>query len=188
MSFLTPNGRSAPTPPEGGLVPLGHWRVSEASRIDVHIGGLGRSLKGTFGAFSGRLVGERDSVLASGSIDAASIDTGNGERDEFLRGPECLDAASHPQITFASLRIGLARGDYYDIPGTLTIKGVSQQLSLKARHLPPEPGDDEQAVRFSADGQFDRRAFGVKAPPGMLGLSGKMQIRARILVVPDDGA
>src|ERR1700726_1744851 len=125
------------SPPAAGdaLVPPGSWRVSEESQIGFAVRSLGRTVNGRFGSFSGRVVhGTGDGVMASGSVEVASIDTGIAKRDDHLRSADFFDAANHPRITFSSRRI-IPDGDSYDIPGTLTIKGVSHDVSLIGRLL-----------------------------------------------------
>jgi polyisoprenoid-binding protein YceI len=182
------------SPPTAGedLVPTGSWRVSEESQISFTVKTLGRTVKGRFGSFRGRLVhGAGDGVMASGSVEVASIDTGIAKRDDHLRSADFFDAASHPQITFDSRRI-IADGERYDIPGTLTIKGVSQDVSLIGRLLPPAPGDDEDTRRIAAETTINRHAFGIKAPARVelfgLALAAHVKIRLLVVAVADDGA
>src|ERR1700694_5801862 len=88
------------------LVTPGSWRVSEESLIGFAVKGLGRTVNGRFGTFGGSVVhGAGDGVMASGSVEVASIDTGLVRRDDHLRSADFLDAANHPLITFASRRI-----------------------------------------------------------------------------------
>jgi polyisoprenoid-binding protein YceI len=174
------------------LVPLGSWLVSDESLIGFAIRSLGRTVKGRFGSFSGRVVhGAGDGVLASGAVEVASVDTGVSERDDHLRSADFFDAASHPRITFASRRI-IADGDSYDIPGTLTIKGVSQDVSLMGKLLPPAPGDGSETIRIAADATINRHTFAVKAPPGVelfgLAVAAHVKIRLLIVAVFDDRA
>jgi polyisoprenoid-binding protein YceI len=182
---------SAPAAGEA-LVPPGSWRVSEESEIGFTVRSLGRAVKGRFASFSGRVVhGAGDGVMASGSVDVASIDTGNAERDEHLRSSDFFDAANHPLITFASRRI-IALGDRYDIPGTLTIKGVSQDVSLIGRLLAPEQLDAGERIRIAAEATINRHDFAVKAPAGIevfgLGVASHVKLRLLVVAVPDDGA
>jgi polyisoprenoid-binding protein YceI len=149
-------------------------------------------VKGRFGSFSGRVVhGAGDGVLASGSVEVASIDTGVSERDRHLRSAEFLDAANHPRITFASRRI-IAEGNIYDIPGTLTIKDVSHDVSLIGKLLPPAPGDGNETIRLAAEATINRHAFGVKAPPGVelfgLAVAAHVKINLLVVAVSDDRA
>jgi polyisoprenoid-binding protein YceI len=181
------------SPPEAGaLVPRGSWRVDEESRIGFTVRHLGRTVKGRFGSFSGRVVhGAGDGVLASGAVVVASVDTGLAEWDDHVRSADGLDAASHPQITFASRRI-LADGDRYDIPGTLTIKGVSQDVPLIGRLLAPAPDDGADTIRIAAEATINRHAFGIKAPAGVevfgLAFAAHVKIVLLVVAVPDDRA
>jgi polyisoprenoid-binding protein YceI len=177
----------AVSPPEAedALVPPGSWRVSEESLIGFTVRSFGRNLKGRFGSFSGHVVrGAGDSVLASGSVEVASIDTGIARRDDHLRSADFFDAENHPQITFASRRIIPARHGY-EIPGTLTIKGVSRDIAMAGRLLAPEPGDDGETIRIAVESTIDRHAFGVRAPSRfeLFGLPAAAHVRIRLLIV-----
>jgi polyisoprenoid-binding protein YceI len=174
------------------LVPTGSWRVSEESLIGFTVRSFGRAVKGRFGSFGGRLVHDPgDGAMASGSVEVASVDTGNAKRDDHLRSADFFDAANHPQITFASRRI-IAEGERYDIPGTLTINGVSQDVSLIGRLLPLAPGDGSERIRIAAETTINRHAFGIRAPARveLFGLAVAPHVKLRLLVVavPDDRA
>jgi polyisoprenoid-binding protein YceI len=175
------------SPPEArdALVPPGSWQVSEESEIGFALRGPGRTVKGRFGSFRGRVVHVTgDAVIASGSVEVASIDTGIAKRDDHLRSADFFDAANHPEITFASRRI-IAEGDRYDIPGTLTIKGVSRDVSLIGRLLPPAPGDRIDTIRIAAEAMINRHDFGIKAPERveLFGLTAGARVKIRLLVV-----
>src|ERR1700737_944760 len=175
------------SPPAVGepLVPLGSWRVSEESEVGFLVRSLGRAVKGRFASFSGRLVhGGGDDVMASGAVEVARIDTGTPEGDDHLRSSDFFDAANHPLITFASRHI-IALGDRYDIPGTLTIKGVPKDVSLIGKHVVPEPSDGVETIRIAAEVTINRHDFGVKAPAGIevFGLAVAPHVKLRLLVV-----
>jgi len=63
-------------------------------------------------------------------IKTASIDTANKQRDDHLRSPDFFDVANHPEITFKSSRVKATGKDAYDVTGTLTIRGVSKEVTL----------------------------------------------------------
>jgi polyisoprenoid-binding protein YceI len=182
---------SPPTANED-LVPAGSWRIGDESRIGFAIKGLGRTVNGRFGSFSGRLIhGAGDGVMASGSVDVASIDTGIAKRDKHLRSADFFDAEQHPQITFGSRRI-IAEGDRYDIPGTLTIKGVSRDVSLLGRRLAAAPGDASGTIRIAAEATINRHDFGVTAPQRVelfgLATGAHVKIVLQVVAVSDDRA
>jgi polyisoprenoid-binding protein YceI len=63
-------------------------------------------------------------------IAAASIDTGNADRDTHLRSADFLDVATHPEITFASTAVEPVETDVYRVTGDLTIRGVTRSVDI----------------------------------------------------------
>jgi polyisoprenoid-binding protein YceI len=122
--------------------------------------------------------------MVSATIDVPSIDTGVGARDAHLRSADFFDAANFPEITFASRRI-IGFNGRYDIPGAITIKGITRDISLAGRTLPPEPGDGDRTVRLAADGVINRTDFGVRAPAGIegFGLTVARHVKLSLLIV-----
>jgi polyisoprenoid-binding protein YceI len=60
-----------------------------------------------------------------------SINTMIGKRDTHLRSADFFDAAKYPLMTFRSARVTHAGDNVYRVDGTLTIKDVSQEISLQ---------------------------------------------------------
>ncbi|MCW8219066.1 YceI family protein [Streptomyces halstedii] len=71
---------------------------------------------------------ERSSVTVT--IKAASIDTGNEQRDEHLRTNDFLDAPAHPDITFSSTGVRVLENDKVEVAGDLTIKGTTRSVTI----------------------------------------------------------
>ena len=69
------------------------------------------------------------------TIQAASIDTANETRDKDLRGADFFDVEKYPTITFKSTRITAKGKDAYDVTGTLTMRGVSKEITLPVSFL-----------------------------------------------------
>ncbi|HEX4579060.1 MAG TPA: YceI family protein, partial [Candidatus Dormibacteraeota bacterium] len=67
------------------------------------------------------------------TIDAASIDTDNEQRDAHLRSPDFLDVEKYPTITFTLKRVERA-GDDYKVIGDLTIKNITNEVALDYEH------------------------------------------------------
>ena len=66
------------------------------------------------------------------SIDAASIETGEPQRDGHLRSPDFLDADKYPTLSFTSTQIESLDGNNYKIHGNLTIRDISKPVVLEA--------------------------------------------------------
>lgn len=63
------------------------------------------------------------------TIQAASVTTGNEQRDGHLKTPDFFDIANYPQVTFVSTQVE-RDGDEWDITGDLTINGVTKSVTI----------------------------------------------------------
>jgi polyisoprenoid-binding protein YceI len=162
----------------------GTWDVDQ---VHSHIGFAARHMmvskvRGKFANFDVQVVTADDNPLESTvtvSIDTASIDTGNEQRDEDLRSDRFLDTANYPTMTFKSTGIAPA-GDKYKVTGDLTIRDVTKPVTLdvEVNGFGPDPFGGTRAG-FSATTEINRNDFGVSfnAPiPGGVMVSEKIQI------------
>jgi len=62
-------------------------------------------------------------------IDMNSLDTGDKERDDTLRGTDLFDVAKNPQARFTSTQITKS-GAGYDAVGKLTLRGVTKDAHV----------------------------------------------------------
>ena len=76
---------------------------------------------------------EKSSVTAT--IDVASINTQNNDRDSDLRSDHFFDVAKYPTITFKSKSVKQTGADSADIIGDLTMHGVTKEITLHAKFL-----------------------------------------------------
>ncbi len=96
------------------------------------------------------------------SIDTASIDTNEPQRDGHLRLPDFLDVASHPTITFQSQKVERRADQHFALTGDVTIHGLSRPIVLDVEEV--GRGKDpwgHSRVLFTAKGALDRRDFGL---------------------------
>jgi polyisoprenoid-binding protein YceI len=96
------------------------------------------------------------------SIDVASVDTKEPQRDEHLRSADFFDAANHPKITFESVSVQSVDPEHFKVSGNLSIRGVSKPVTLDAEYFgrQKDPWGGERAG-FSAKTSIDRRDFGL---------------------------
>ncbi|GLW09766.1 hypothetical protein Misp01_48950 [Microtetraspora sp. NBRC 13810] len=130
---------------QGGvdLPPPGVWTVDPAhSKVAATAQHLGlSSVQGRFSEFAGRIdvaaTAEASGVVAE--IAAASIDTGNGMRDDHLRSADFLDVERHPAITFRSTGLTATGPDRWKLHGELTMAGHTRPVDLDLSYLGTSP-------------------------------------------------
>ena len=123
-------------------------------------------VRGRFGKFSGELAIDDDDLTRSSvnvAIEAASIDTGNAQRDGHLRSGDFFDVVACPELRFRSTRIDKRGDDRYAVVGQLTIRDVTREVSLDVEFggRARDPWGNER-VGFVATASVDRKEFGLR--------------------------
>jgi polyisoprenoid-binding protein YceI len=140
------------------------WRVDvnhTTLEFRVRHAGIAK-VRGVFRDFGGTLAFDSGGrAHASGSVDAASLDTRIAARDEHLRSPDFFDVEHHPRLTFESTSIEID-GDEVRVVGDLTIRGVTREIELTGE-LGGVGYDDERNERVGLElhGSLDRRDYGL---------------------------
>ncbi len=92
------------------------------------------NVKGLFKTYSVTAETEGEDFLNSKisfEADAASVDTGNEQRDGHLKSPDFFDVANFPKITFSATGYENVDSDgSYELLGDLTINGISKPVRL----------------------------------------------------------
>ena len=90
-----------------------------------------------FDKTSGKVVLDFDAKTGSVdvTIDANSVSTGFPLFNEHLRGEDYFDAARYPTITFKSNSVTFKGNKVVSVSGDLTIKGVTQPVTLEVTHF-----------------------------------------------------
>ena len=97
------------------------------------------------------------------TIDATSVDTHDSQRDEHLRGKDFFETEKFPTISFKSKQVTAAKDGSFKILGTLTMHGVSRDVTLEAEPLAPAVKDPLGKTRTgtSATTKINRKDFGI---------------------------
>ena len=123
------------------------------------------TVKGRFAEVSGAVTTD-DNDPARGEVDitinAASIDTREAQRDAHLRSADFFEVEKYPVITFRSTRIEDAKGDRLTLVGDLTMHGVTKEVALDvtSEGRAKDPWGGERAG-FTATGKVKRSEFGL---------------------------
>jgi polyisoprenoid-binding protein YceI len=169
----------------------GRWAVDHNhSSIGFSIRHLGVSkVRGRFRRFDADVVvGETlDTTVLTATVDIASIDTDNADRDAHVLSPDMIDVARRPTLTFRSTRVRGA-GSEYAVDGELTIGDVTRPVHLLVElgGIQSVPGGPRHAG-FEATTEISRKAFGIDIalPPGvpaaMLGDVVKIELDIELL-------
>lgn len=97
------------------------------------------------------------------TIGAASIDTGNRQRDKHLRTADFFHVDRHPSLTFQSRQveaIDQAAGRYR-VVGDLAVRGVTRPVTLDARYEPAKGTGPGRRIKLTLTGSLNRRDFGI---------------------------
>ncbi|MEX5303369.1 YceI family protein [Kocuria sabuli] len=147
-----------------GLVP-GSWTFDPAhSEVAFTVRHAGISkVRGTFRDVDAQLrVAEpiEDSVLEA-TVQMASIDTKNADRDGHVRSADFFDVEQHPTMTFRSTSVAF-EGEEGTITGELTIKDVTRTVEF-ATEFNGVVVDAFGVTRggFSAETTISRKDFGI---------------------------
>jgi polyisoprenoid-binding protein YceI len=168
----TPIGTVAPpTSSTTTDLPLkpGQWVVDKVhSRVGFSVRHLGvAKVRGYFADVDAELVvgPSLDDTAVSASIDMASIDTGNADRDAHVRSSDVLHVERRLTMTFRSTGISGAGGDW-TLDGDLTIGEMTRPMSLAVEFGGvADYFDGTRHAGFEARGELRRKDFGLSFGP-----------------------
>jgi polyisoprenoid-binding protein YceI len=142
------------------------WTIDKAhSEVNFKIKHLMSKVSGRFADFDATITTDFNNLGASGvtfTIQAASIDTANADRDKHLRSPDFFDVEKFPTITFTSSKITKTGDDSFDVTGILTMHGVSKEITLPVTFLGAgqDPWGNTKAG-FEVETRLARQDYGI---------------------------
>jgi polyisoprenoid-binding protein YceI len=93
-------------------------------------------------------------------IDAASVNTGNHQRDEHLCGADFFDTGRHPDVRFVSSQISEADDGDLRVQGELLAAGDRVTLELQ-----PTVRQSDDRIEIDASTTVDQRQLGMTWSP-----------------------
>lgn len=137
----------------------GTWNVDPAHS---EVGFMARHLmvtkvRGQFKDFSGvvKVAEAFEDSTVEATVQLASVDTNNADRDGHLRSPEFFDVENNPTMTFTSTRVSDS-----SLEGDLTIKGITKSVTfdLEFGGVKTDPYGSTRAG-FEATAEINRKDF-----------------------------
>ncbi|WP_203567617.1 YceI family protein [Aestuariimicrobium ganziense] len=90
-------------------------------------------VRGSFDEFEGTASGDGanpESAQIDVTIQAASFDSRNDQRDAHVRGEDFLDVEKYPTLRFTSTKVEVVDDDTLNVTGDLTIKDVTKSITI----------------------------------------------------------
>jgi polyisoprenoid-binding protein YceI len=110
-------------------------------------------------------------------IQAASVDTGSGMKDDKLKSKDFFNASEDPYITFHSTKIVQTGPTTLDIPGTFTIRGVSKPETLTFTITGKGTGTGSVKGTMA----FDRKEFGMNSGIPFIKIADRVEVTVDLL-------
>jgi polyisoprenoid-binding protein YceI len=123
------------------------------------------TVRGRFNQFHGTITGSPDDpkdARCEVTIQAASIDTGNEQRDQHLRSADFLDVEKYPTITFKTTRVEEKSENHFSVYGDLTIRDQTREVELDValNGIGQSPWG-QKVASFSAETIITRQDWGL---------------------------
>jgi len=143
------------------------WKIdaahTEAAFAVKHL--MISTARGRFGTVDGTVEFDPSDFAGASAritIDAASIDTREAQRDAHLRSADFFDVEKYPSLTFNSRRVEGIQGNKFKLVGDLTIKDITREvvLDVEAHGSSKDPWGNEHSG-FSAHTAISRKDFGL---------------------------
>ncbi|HKW34164.1 MAG TPA: YceI family protein [Candidatus Acidoferrum sp.] len=109
-------------------------------------------------------------------IQADTVDTGSGMKNNKLKGKDFFDVKQNPYITFHSTRIVQTGPDTFEVDGDFAIRGVSraEKLTLKVEGAGTGSGTIEGTMAF------DRKQYGMNSGIPFIRIADRVEVTVKL--------
>jgi len=105
-------------------------------------------------------------------IQAATVNTGSGMKDDKLRSKDFFDVKQDPLITFHSTKVTQTGPNTFDVLGTFTIRGVSKPETLNLTLTGKGTGNGEIKGTMA----FDRKEYGMNSGIPFIKIADRVEV------------
>lgn len=147
-----------------GAAPVKYTLDAPSSLLRFTFEQAGANNTGRFGKYTADVTFAADNLAASKidvSIDIASLDSGDKERDDTLKSADLFDPAKFPKARFVSTKISATGGGRYEAQGKLTIRNVTKDIKLPITFQTKADGAGKQVGYLTGRYTLKRLEYGV---------------------------
>lgn len=119
---------------------------------------------------------ELDTGVLDIKIQADSVNTGSGVKDNKLKSKDFFDVKDEPFITFHSKTIVQSGPDSFDVPGTFTIRGVSKPETLTFTTTDKGKG----VGQITGTMAFDRKEYGMNSGIPFIKIADRVEVTVNL--------
>ena len=142
------------------------WKVDAShTHVGFTVSHLFTSVQGRFNSFEGTIDFDPNNpqkLVVKGTVQAASINTNEAERDEHLRSADFFDVEKYPTLAFESTELKEWSGKKGKLAGKLTLHGTTRPVVFDVAYLGrgSDPWGNVRAG-FRATLAIDRKDYGL---------------------------
>jgi polyisoprenoid-binding protein YceI len=111
-------------------------------------------------------------------IQAGSVNTGSGMKNDKLKSKDFFDAEHDPYITFHSSKIVQTGPNTFDIPGTFTIRGVTKPETLNLTVAGTKGSGHGEITGTMA---FDRKDYGMNSGIPFIKIADRVEVTVHLI-------
>jgi polyisoprenoid-binding protein YceI len=136
-------------------------------------------IKGTFDKWNASLkfssADVRSAVLDI-EIQAGSVETGSGMKNNKLKSKDFFDAKNAPMITFKSTKVVQTGSNTFDVEGDFTIRGVTKSEKLTVT----DNGKGTTSGSIVGTMAFDRKDYGMNSNIPFIKIANRVEVNVSI--------
>jgi len=136
-------------------------------------------IKGSFNKWSASLkfssTDVRSAVLEI-EIQADSVDTGSGMKNNKLKGKDFFDVKNSPMITFKSTKVVQTGPNTFDVEGDFTIRGVTKSEKLTVT----DNGKGTSSGNIDGTMAFDRKDYGMNSNIPFIKIANRVEVNVNL--------
>ena len=156
------------------------WKVDTTSTLTFKCSYQGTAFDGKFKKFDATIAWDAGNLAASKfdvSVDLASADTGNSDRDDALTGSDFFDTGKFPQAHFVTTTFAKSADGTVVANGNLTIRGQTRPVTLKVMFT-----EDGNTATLDVDTTLKRADFGLGASSDWAEVGADVPVHAHLLL------